>query len=205
MIIRFVACVGLFTLVVTPAKAWCSGKIAAADACKVGAIPERIEDPRNADRQRHLSVSQERIVLCRPDWALLTENRRSVGSDGVRRRRRHQLPGGRARSTTRCIVMRVQHKYEAAGALDIFKKDFAILDRRAKSDPENTKLQRGLSGILTTIASLQIMTGNRGDARATYDKILAIEDKLASAMEKVEVKLFVGLGLTAAIAGNHKK
>jgi hypothetical protein len=101
--------------------------------------------------------------------------------------------------------MRVQHKYEAAGALDIFKKDFAILDRRAKSDPENTKLQRGLSGILTTIASLQIMTGNRGDARATYDKILAIEDKLASAMEKVEVKLFVGLGLTAAIAGNHKK
>jgi hypothetical protein len=43
VIIRFVACVGLFTLVVTPAKAWCSGQIAGADACKVGAIPERIE------------------------------------------------------------------------------------------------------------------------------------------------------------------
>jgi hypothetical protein len=27
MMVRFVACVGLFTLAVTPAKAWCSGQI----------------------------------------------------------------------------------------------------------------------------------------------------------------------------------
>jgi tetratricopeptide (TPR) repeat protein len=100
-------------------------------------------------------------------------------------------------------MITIRHKLEAAGALDIFKKDFAILDRRAKSDPENTQLQRGLSRILTTIASLQIMTGNRGDARAAYDKILAIEDKLASAKEKAEVKSYgmAGRG-TARAFGN---
>jgi hypothetical protein len=173
VIIRFVACVGLFTLVVTPTKAWCSGQIASADACKMGAIPERIEDPRKADRQRDLSVSQKRIgsepiLLCRPDQALLIENRRSVHSDGIRRRRRHQLPAGRATSTTRCIIMTEPHKRDVAGALNNFKKDFAVLNRRAKSDPENTELQRGLSRILTTIASLQLLAGNREEAHATY-------------------------------------
>jgi tetratricopeptide (TPR) repeat protein len=182
MIVRFVACVGLFTLVVTPAKAWCSGQIAGADACKVGPIPERI---RNADRQR-----EETIFLCRPDSALLIENRRSTRSDGDRRRRRHQLPAGRARSAARCIFTTARNKGEVAGALNSYKKAFAILDRRAKSDPENTKLQRGLSRILSSIASLQVLTGNRTEARATYDKRLAIEDKLASKMEKAEVQFF---------------
>ena len=180
MIVRFVACVGLFTLVVTPAKAWCSGQVAGADACQAGPIPERI---RNADRQR-----EERIILCRPDRALLIENRHSVGSDGVRRRRRHQLPAGRARITTRCIIVTGRNKGEVAGALNSFKKDFAILESRARSDPKNTELQRGLSRTLSDIASLQVLAGNREGARATYGKILAIEDKLASSIEKAEVK-----------------
>jgi predicted Zn-dependent protease len=164
MIVRFVACVGLFTLVVTPAMAWCSGQIAAADAfdaCEVGAIPERIENPGNADRPRVLRLSQEKI-----------------GSQ-------------------------LWHKGDVAGALDSFKEAFAILDSRAKSDPENIELQRGLSRILSSIASLQVLTGNREEAHATYVDILAIEDKLASATEKAEVKSYGKAGRgTARAFGN---
>jgi hypothetical protein len=128
-------CVGLFTLPVTPAKAWCSGQMAEADAfdaCEVGPIPERI---RNADRQR-----EESILLCRPDSALLIE-----------------------RSMRRCVAMFV-HKGDVAGALDSFKEALAILDSRAKSDSENTELQRDLSEILSSIASLQVLAGNREEA-----------------------------------------
>jgi hypothetical protein len=55
MIVRFVACVGLFTLVVTPAMAWCSGPIEATGACKVG-IPEHIEERGNPDQPSDLSA-----------------------------------------------------------------------------------------------------------------------------------------------------
>jgi tetratricopeptide (TPR) repeat protein len=146
MIVRFVACVGLFTLVVTPAKAWCFGRIAAADAfdaCEVGTIPERIED---ADRPRDHRLSQEKF-----------------GTE-------------------------LWYKGDVAGALDSFKAAFAILDSRAKSDPENIELQSGLSRILSSIASLQVLTGNREEAHATYVDRLAIEDKLASSIEREEVK-----------------
>jgi tetratricopeptide (TPR) repeat protein len=92
---------------------------------------------------------------------------------------------------------------DLAGALDGFKKAYAILDSKARSDPENTDLQRGLSRILNNIASLQIVTGNREEARATYNEVFAIEDKLASAIEKAEVKSYGMAGrATASAFGN---
>ena len=157
MIVRFVACVGLFTLVVTPAKAWCSGPIEAVGACKVG-IPEHIEERGIPDQPSDLSLSQERIGT-------------ELWANG-----------------------------DLAGALESFKKAFAILDSRARSDPENTELQRGLSRILNNIASLQIVTGNREEARATYNEVFAIEEKLASAIEKAEVKSYGTPGRTTASA-----
>ena len=145
MIVRFVACVGLFTLVVTPAKAWCSAPMEGFGACRVG-VPEHVDESSNADRMGDLSLPQERIGADR--WA----------------------------------------HGDLAGALESFRKAFAILDSRARSDPENTELQRGLSRILTHIASILTVTGNREEARATYSEIFAVEDKLASAIEKAEIK-----------------
>ena len=160
MIVRFVACVGLFTLVATPAKAWCSGPIEAIGACKAG-LPEDIEERDNPDRSRDLSLSQEKIGT--EQWA----------------------------------------NGDLAGALQSFKKAFAVLDSRARSDPENTELQRGLSRILNNIASLQIVTGNREEARATYNQVFAIEEKLAGAIEKAEVKSYGMAGrATASAFGN---
>jgi tetratricopeptide (TPR) repeat protein len=160
MIIRFVACIGLFTLVVTPAKAWCSGPIEAIGACKVG-LPEDIEERDNPDQSRDLSLSQEKIGT--EQWA----------------------------------------NGDLAGALESFKKAFAVLDSRARTDPENTQLQRGLSRILNNIASLQIVTGNREEARATYTEVFAIEEKLAGAIEKAEVKSYGMPGrATASAFGN---
>ena len=160
MIVRSLACVGLFTLVVTPAKAWCSGPIEAVGACKVG-IPEHIEERGNPDQPSDHSLSQERIGT-------------ELWANG-----------------------------DLAGALESFKKAFAFLDSRARSDPENTELQRGLSRILNNIASLQIVTGNREEARATYNEVFAIEEKLASVIEKTEVKSYGAPGrATASAFGN---
>jgi tetratricopeptide (TPR) repeat protein len=142
--------------------------------------------PRNADRQRD-RIGTELFVLCRPDSAPLIKNRRSIRSDGVRRRR-HQLPAGQAVITARCIITALRNKRDVARALNSLKKDFAILESRARSDPENTEVQRGLSRTLSNIASLQVLAGNREGARATYGNMLAIEDKLANSIEKAEVK-----------------
>jgi hypothetical protein len=96
-------------------------------------------------------------------------------------------------------------QYNFVEALEAYRSDFAITDRLAKSDPDNSSWQRDLSISHEKIGNSLVISGQLEDAVAAHRRSLGISEKIAgrdssNAESQVDLaeRLF-GLVLTEAI------
>jgi tetratricopeptide (TPR) repeat protein len=165
------------------------GNLCAALATYQGAeaIADRLakSDPGNADGQRDLSVSYERIgdvQVPQGDLAgALTSYRNSLA---IRDRLAKSDAGNALWQRDLSVAHEkvgdvLREEGDFAGALTSYRESLAIRDRLAKSDPSNTLWQRDLSVADNKIGDVQVAQGDLAGALTSYRESLAIRDRLA--------------------------
>jgi tetratricopeptide (TPR) repeat protein len=142
-------------------------------------------DPGNAQWQRDLSVSYERVGDVQVEQGNLPAALASYQADiAIKDRLAKSDPGNAGWQRDLSISYeRVGDVQVAQGnlpaALASYQAEFAIMDRLAKSDPGNAGWQRDLLVSHIKVGDVQVAQGNLPAALASYQASLAIIDRLA--------------------------
>jgi tetratricopeptide (TPR) repeat protein len=163
-------------------------------------VAERLarQDPANADWQRDLSISHERIGAIRQaqgDMAGARESYEAYQAMAERLARQDPTNADWQRNLSishEKIGDIRQAQGDLAGALESYEADMAIAERLARQDPANAEWQRDLAVSHNKIGTIRQAQNDLAGARESFEQVLAITVPLFERTQAAEAPRFLG-------------